>query len=272
MVAASARLVFGRAGLAFVPRRRLSRGRRRVHGPRDRPVHVHEGWTDRRRGPRRGSHSRTRCGPTAIRVFRRSGRRETIGSWDRSAWRSLSSIKAAEAYYWVAASDRRRGVASASLGLLADWAFERGIERLYLLVHPENEASSIALPHDAASPRGGLTGLRTRQRGDAQTSCRGHYFRATRGHGTLRSCGCRQPSYATRTHRHPRAGPPSPGPGVMRYQIPWFGDAASCAGASGSRADRPQHRDDLIAGEMRHGFEGVRVRADRAVSTARGAS
>jgi RimJ/RimL family protein N-acetyltransferase len=49
--------------------------------------------------------------------------------------------QSAEAYYWVTATDRRRGVASTSLGLLADWAFENGIERLYLLVHPENEAS-----------------------------------------------------------------------------------------------------------------------------------
>jgi ribosomal-protein-alanine N-acetyltransferase len=53
----------------------------------------------------------------------------------------FEQYQSAEAYYWVAAADRQRGVASASLGLLADWAFERGIERLYLLVHPENEAS-----------------------------------------------------------------------------------------------------------------------------------
>jgi [ribosomal protein S5]-alanine N-acetyltransferase len=53
----------------------------------------------------------------------------------------FEQYQSAEAYYWVTAADRQRGVASASLGLLADWAFERGIERLYLLVHPENKAS-----------------------------------------------------------------------------------------------------------------------------------
>jgi RimJ/RimL family protein N-acetyltransferase len=48
----------------------------------------------------------------------------------------------AEAFYWVTPRARQRGVASSALGLLADWAFENGVERLYLLVHPENEASS----------------------------------------------------------------------------------------------------------------------------------
>lgn len=48
----------------------------------------------------------------------------------------------AEAYYWVVPSVRRRSVASCALGLLADWGFDRGVERLYLLVHPENEPSN----------------------------------------------------------------------------------------------------------------------------------
>ena len=48
----------------------------------------------------------------------------------------------AEGYYWVVASDRGRGVASHALGLVADWGFSKGIERLFLLVHPENEASN----------------------------------------------------------------------------------------------------------------------------------
>lgn len=48
----------------------------------------------------------------------------------------------AEAYYWVMPTARRRGVASSALGLLADWAFRKSVERLYLLVHPENEASN----------------------------------------------------------------------------------------------------------------------------------
>ena len=49
--------------------------------------------------------------------------------------------QSAEAYYWVTANARRQGVASTSLGMLADWAFDHDIERLYLLVDPENEAS-----------------------------------------------------------------------------------------------------------------------------------
>lgn len=50
--------------------------------------------------------------------------------------------RSAEAYYWVLPEKRRRGVASAALGLVADWAFDNGVERLYLLVHPENEDSN----------------------------------------------------------------------------------------------------------------------------------
>lgn len=49
--------------------------------------------------------------------------------------------QSAEAYYWVAAGERRRGVASTALGLLADWAFAQDIERLHLLIDPDNEAS-----------------------------------------------------------------------------------------------------------------------------------
>jgi [ribosomal protein S5]-alanine N-acetyltransferase len=59
--------------------------------------------------------------------------------------------RSAEVFYWVAASERRRGVASTALGLVRDWAFENGIERLFLLVHPENDAS-----HRVAA-RGGFT-------------------------------------------------------------------------------------------------------------------
>jgi len=47
----------------------------------------------------------------------------------------------AEMFYWVAAVERGRGVASTALGLVCDWTFEHGIERLFLLVHPDNEAS-----------------------------------------------------------------------------------------------------------------------------------
>lgn len=48
----------------------------------------------------------------------------------------------AEAYYWVAAPERRRRIASTSLGLVADWAFDAlDIERLFLLTMVDNEAS-----------------------------------------------------------------------------------------------------------------------------------
>jgi RimJ/RimL family protein N-acetyltransferase len=44
----------------------------------------------------------------------------------------------AEAFYWLAADARGRGVATRALTLVANWAFDSGIERLFLLVHPEN--------------------------------------------------------------------------------------------------------------------------------------
>lgn len=48
----------------------------------------------------------------------------------------------AEGYYWVNASERQRGLASRALGLVADWGFSHGIERLFLVIHPENVASN----------------------------------------------------------------------------------------------------------------------------------
>jgi [ribosomal protein S5]-alanine N-acetyltransferase len=48
----------------------------------------------------------------------------------------------AEAHYWVVASERRRGVASRALSLLIDWGFSKGIERIFLVIHPENKASN----------------------------------------------------------------------------------------------------------------------------------
>lgn len=50
--------------------------------------------------------------------------------------------RSAEAYYWVSPTARRRRFASCALGLLADWAFDQGVERLFLLIHPENEPST----------------------------------------------------------------------------------------------------------------------------------
>jgi RimJ/RimL family protein N-acetyltransferase len=51
-------------------------------------------------------------------------------------------LGSAEAYYWVAPDDRGRGVAVTALTLLGDWLFANGVERLYLLVHPDNDASN----------------------------------------------------------------------------------------------------------------------------------
>lgn len=48
----------------------------------------------------------------------------------------------AEAHYWVVAPERGRGVASRALNLLVDWGFSEGIERIFLVVHPENNASN----------------------------------------------------------------------------------------------------------------------------------
>lgn len=50
--------------------------------------------------------------------------------------------RSAEAYYWILPERRGQGIASAALGLVADWAFAKGVERLYLLVHTDNEASN----------------------------------------------------------------------------------------------------------------------------------
>jgi len=50
--------------------------------------------------------------------------------------------RSAEAYYWILVERRGHGVASAALGLVADWAFANGVERLYLLVHTGNDASN----------------------------------------------------------------------------------------------------------------------------------
>lgn len=51
-------------------------------------------------------------------------------------------LGSAEGYYWVTPGARGRGVAATALALLADWLFANGIERLYLLIHPVNEASN----------------------------------------------------------------------------------------------------------------------------------
>lgn len=47
-----------------------------------------------------------------------------------------------EAHYWVGPSERGRGVASKALSLVIDWGFSKGIERIFLVIHPENGASN----------------------------------------------------------------------------------------------------------------------------------
>jgi ribosomal-protein-alanine N-acetyltransferase len=47
----------------------------------------------------------------------------------------------AEMFYWVIGRERGRGVASAALALMCDWAFDNALERLFLVVSAENEAS-----------------------------------------------------------------------------------------------------------------------------------
>src|SRR5215207_8518647 len=49
--------------------------------------------------------------------------------------------RSAEAFYWLSADARGHGVATRALTLLAGWAFDNGVERLFLLIHPENESS-----------------------------------------------------------------------------------------------------------------------------------
>jgi RimJ/RimL family protein N-acetyltransferase len=51
------------------------------------------------------------------------------------------TARTAELGYVVAPGARGRGVASEALGLLTDWAFALGMERLELLISVENEAS-----------------------------------------------------------------------------------------------------------------------------------
>jgi len=49
--------------------------------------------------------------------------------------------QSAELFYWVVAAHRGRGVASSAVGLVCDWAFERGVERIFLVTHLDNDAS-----------------------------------------------------------------------------------------------------------------------------------
>ncbi len=64
----------------------------------------------------------------------------------------------AEVFYWVAAPARGRGVASTALALVCDWAFDAGMERLFLVVHPENDASHRVAARCGFSREGVLRG------------------------------------------------------------------------------------------------------------------
>ena len=65
----------------------------------------------------------------------------TDGLLGQIGFAASDHYQSAEAFYWLTADARGRGVATRALSLVADWAFEGGIERLFLLVHPENEPS-----------------------------------------------------------------------------------------------------------------------------------
>lgn len=88
----------------------------------------------------------------------------------------------AEAYYWVVASERGRGIASRALSLLIDWGFSKGIERVFLVIHPENKSSN-RWRQGWGSREKGYCGPMNRSRVTVQTSSRGRFFRVTRALG-----------------------------------------------------------------------------------------
>ena len=161
MVAASARLVFGRAGIRLFRDDDSPAVAAACADPAiGRFTFMKDGLTeDEARGLDRAVE---RDVDQRLSAFRRSATRETIGSWDRSAWRSLSSIKA-------------RRPTTGSRPPIGN-AVSRQLRWDCSPTGRSNAASSactcscilrtrlpIVLPHDAASPARGLTGLRTRQ-------------------------------------------------------------------------------------------------------------
>ena len=93
----------------------------------------------------------------------------------------------AEAYYWVTASVRRQGVASTALGLLADWAFDHDIERLYLLFNPRTRRR-IESPHVVGSPGKESCAPSNASRAIGEIWCPGRYFRTIGGRGGAHNC------------------------------------------------------------------------------------
>ena len=88
----------------------------------------------------------------------------------------------AEANYWVDAGERGRGVASRALSLIIAWGFSKGIERVFLLIHPENEPSN-RLAAKLGSPEQGSSRPTNPSRIAALTWCRGPSCRVTRAPG-----------------------------------------------------------------------------------------
>ena len=71
------------------------------------------------------------------------------------------ALRTAELGYWVAPAARGQGVASRSICLLSDWAFEIGLERLILLIEPGNVASRAVAERAGALEAGGGFEMRT---------------------------------------------------------------------------------------------------------------
>jgi RimJ/RimL family protein N-acetyltransferase len=92
-------------------------------------------------------------------------------------------LRSAEAYYWVSPTARRRCVASRALGLIADWAFDEGVERLFLLIHPRTNHPTVSQSAwDSAAKE--FCGRTSRSKDTDRTWSVGPCYRTTRGHGT----------------------------------------------------------------------------------------
>ena len=71
--------------------------------------------------------------------------------------------RAAELGYVVASEARGRGIATAALGLLTDWAFAQGMHRLYLVISVENDASKRVAQRAGYRFEGVLRGVHFKQ-------------------------------------------------------------------------------------------------------------
>lgn len=115
--------------------------------------------------------------------------------------------RSAEVYYWVMAAERRRGIASGALGLIADWAFSMGIERLFLLIHPDN-GTPTGWPIAWGSRKKACREPTNRSRAAAPTSCRGLSCPTTRAPGTDNQPEPESPMrLSLRSHQDDRSAP-----------------------------------------------------------------